>query len=150
MTSQILRLILLALLLVPTAAFATADGPDSWRVVNLERNDTLNLREKPATAAKIVTKIPFDAKGIGNLGVYANVSGAIIEDEGDQPKGTPFWIKVKYKKVEGWVALRFLAEETDSPPVDKRSVNSAASKRCPKSTVRCELAASRAKKRFSS
>jgi uncharacterized protein YgiM (DUF1202 family) len=48
----------LALALVPGPVRATTDGPDVYRVVNVARDDMLNLRRGPGTRSAVIVGLP--------------------------------------------------------------------------------------------
>ena len=75
-------------------AHATADGPDYYRVVNVHGSTTLNLRARPGTYSRVLKKIPFNARGLGNA----------VEMQGR-------WSRVNYGGSTGWVHNDFIAED---------------------------------------
>lgn len=97
--------VILLSLLIPAAVLATADGPDHYMVRNVRADDTLNVRAEPNAKAKIVGTIPFNAKKIENLG------DTFPETKSDMDR--PVWCKIKYKDVSGWVACKFLQEDSE-------------------------------------
>lgn len=91
-------------------AFATADGPDCWAVRGVVKNDVLNIRATPSASAKILGKIPHDAKSVTN----ANDIECPDVPTASMPKECGSgWCKVTYKAVTGWVNCKFLEESTD-------------------------------------
>lgn len=44
--------------LAPLSAGATADGPDSYRVVGVAADDMLNLRRGPGTSYEVIVGLP--------------------------------------------------------------------------------------------
>ena len=85
-------------------AFATADGPDFYAVRNVAAGDTLNVRSEPGMKAKVIAKIPCDAKRIENMG---DTSPPRVSD-----MSVPTWCKIRYQGVEGWVGCKFLMEDS--------------------------------------
>ena len=96
LTKFALALTTVTLLSAPqtTPAFATADGPDYYRVINVNGDTTLNLRARPGLYSRVVRKIPFNARGLGNA----------IRSQGR-------WTRVNYGGQTGWVHNDFLAED---------------------------------------
>jgi hypothetical protein len=96
------------------AAFATADGPDSYAVSGVAAEDTLSLRAGPSADAEKIGQIAHDARGLQNLGCqglpslteWQEMTGA--EREASRRN---YWCRVRYLGVEGWVAGRFLRED---------------------------------------
>lgn len=108
------RAIITIVLLVaaPFAAWATADGPDCWSVSGVARNDVLNIRARPDARSPIVGTIPPTA------GILENRNDS--SDSDVEPRAHPNWCKIRYKKITGWVACRFLeipdsCEKRDNP-----------------------------------
>lgn len=101
---------------VPTA-FADADGPDFYAVTGVAADDALNLRTGPSATTEKIGEIPHDARGLRSLGCQGMPSfaewQAMTPDERIE-SAKHHWCKVRYLGVEGWVAGRFLRE--DSPP----------------------------------
>jgi len=104
--------------------FATADGPDFFRVYGVKQGDSLNIRAQPNATAKIIGTIPFDATGIENTGqlwppYHADsppspenlVGSTFSEDEKKALFAGNIWVKVKYLDIKGWVRLKFLVED---------------------------------------
>ncbi len=92
MKKLLLAVVLLACL---NMLYATADGPDNWRVKGVASNDTLNIRSQPNYKSKKVGKIPYNATCLKNLDCIVNKSR---------------WCKIEYKGTIGWVSGRFLSE----------------------------------------
>ena len=80
-------------------AFAYADGPDHYRVVNIKGNETLNLRARPGTYTRIIAHIPFNARRLGNA----------IRTQGK-------WTRIDYAGKRGWVHNDYLAEDAHAGP----------------------------------
>ncbi|MGB8622863.1 MAG: hypothetical protein WCD16_08585 [Paracoccaceae bacterium] len=107
-------------------ALATADGPDAWQVIGVAENDVLNIRMGPGTEYPVIgsfgpharhlqaiTCVPFSTYGIFNSLTPA------------QRQSLPqSWCMVfGGAQGKGWVAQRFLAEDTLGP--DRPVVSSA-------------------------
>ena len=54
--------------------FATADGPDYYRVVDVTVNNVLNMRASPNTSGAVIGTIPSDADGIANFGCIGGLT----------------------------------------------------------------------------
>lgn len=94
-------------------AVAEADGPDSFRVVGVAKDDVLNLRQEPSAAAMIIGRIPPDATGLRNLGCRGGQSLAEWQAASEAERAAAVfrrWCRVEYRGTTGWVAGRFLAE----------------------------------------
>ncbi|MDH5409385.1 MAG: SH3 domain-containing protein [Gammaproteobacteria bacterium] len=80
------------LLFVPTVANAVA-----YEVINVEQNDTLNMRADASPRAKLVKRIPYNAKNVEFLGQTKDIKSSI-------------WFKIRYDNAEGWVNSRYLQQ----------------------------------------
>jgi SH3-like domain-containing protein len=80
-----------------------ADEVTTYRVVNVDRGDVLNMRAGPSSAYSVVGSIPPAEAGI-------RLVGACRE-----------WCQVEYKGVAGWVNHRFLAVEPAVAPFTQRA-----------------------------
>ncbi len=98
-------------------AFATADGPDHYRVRGVSASSALVLRAEPSVRAPRIGRIPPDATCLRNLGCQG---GPTLEEFASPPEGewkrraadNPRWCRVEYRGAVGWVAGRYLAEAT--------------------------------------
>lgn len=113
------------LVISPSALLADADGPDFFRVTGLAANDVIDIRSGPTALADKIGKIPHDASGIRNLGCEGGMSYAEWETATTAQRDaamTRRWCRVSFDGVQGWVAARFLAEDSrgDTAP-DKPS-----------------------------
>lgn len=107
-------LLAMGILIISGYAFATADGPDYYKVTGVANNDVLNLRATPSVTAKIIAKIPFNATKLENKVDRADKNGKLLPDTDMLIAGRePHWLKIKYKKTIGWVQLRFLEPDED-------------------------------------
>ena len=116
---MILRLALIAAMFViaswTTTALATADGPDFYAVTGITAGSVLNLRAGPAEDAAKIGQIAHDAHGLQNLGCQGLPSMAGWERMTAKERKASrnhYWCKVRYQGVEGWVAGRFLREDS--------------------------------------
>ena len=74
------------------SAYATADGPDFFRVAGVASNDVLWIRSGPGARYRKVGSIPFNGTGVRNLGCGRR------------------WCRVRYRGVTGYAAQRYLFE----------------------------------------
>jgi len=110
--------ILLNILISPSPILATADGPDYWKVINVESDDVLNIREKSTWKSNKVGEIPFNGKCIQNLGCIGGLTLTEFTDLSEAEKQKIRkkrlrWCKIRYKNIIGWVAGRYLSEGQD-------------------------------------
>jgi uncharacterized protein YraI len=94
------------LLLCPAAGVQRASAVDSaatYRVVNVERGDVLNMRAGPSSGYSAVGSIPPSEVGIRLVGPCRE------------------WCQVEYKGVSGWVNRRFLTVEAAVAPFTQRA-----------------------------
>lgn len=93
--------------------FATADGPDYYRVVDVTANNVLNMRASPNTSGAVIGTIPSNADGIANFGCIGGLTmteyEAATATERAAARKTR-WCKVGFDRTIGWVAGWFLAE----------------------------------------
>lgn len=93
-----LRHIAIALLLWPFGAAADSYAPvlpALYNVIDVARDDTLNVRQDPNSAAPIVTTLPHDA---------ADLYVVQLSREGN-------WGYISRGELSGWVSVRFLQEQ---------------------------------------
>jgi hypothetical protein len=98
------------------SAFATADGPDHYRVTGILAGRSLDLRGQANADAPDIGRIPADAKCLRNLGCQGGLSfdefNHLSESEKQRRLATnPRWCKVEYQGATGWVEGRFLTED---------------------------------------
>lgn len=108
--------------IVATAAFlaisaspvlAEADGPDFFRVVNVNANDVLNIRSEASAHSQKIGQIPATADGIQNLGCIGQMTYAEYEAASDVERAAGAhrgWCNIAYDGIDGWVAARYLGE----------------------------------------
>lgn len=94
-------------------AFACADGPDTFRVVDVTSNDVLNVRSGPALGFSIIGELPYNAVGVKNIdSVPVNTCDG--EANLNRYERSNFWTKISWKKsdnfVFGWVKSMYLSE----------------------------------------
>lgn len=109
------RILLAALaVLVPSLAWAEADGPDYWQVVGVAADDVLNIRAAADPHADKVGQIPPGATCVRNLGCVGGPTFADYLARGmndvEPVEEKPRWCRVEYRGQNGWVAGRYLAE----------------------------------------
>lgn len=95
-------------------AWATADGPDFFSVRDVAANDVLYVRQKPSADSAKVGQIPYNARGIRNMGCHAFHKGQEVVNSDIPRPGTTLWCKVRYQKSDGWVNARFLKEDAET------------------------------------
>ena len=100
----------------PAIAQAVADGPEAWAVTGVQSNDSLNLRVAPNADSRRIAKIPFNARGLKNLGCPNHVTfeqwKRMTTTQRDWAARSR-WCEVEYNGMKGWVASRFLKEDGD-------------------------------------
>jgi uncharacterized protein YraI len=97
------------------AALAEADGPDFYAVTGVAADDVLNLRAGPSAGAEKIGEIPHDGRGLRNLGCEGLPSFADWQTMTPQEREESrrhYWCRVAYRGLEGWVAGRFLREDS--------------------------------------
>lgn len=105
-----------SLTMLSGTAWATADGPDFYRVTGVAPYDELNIRAEPSPHARIVGEIPPDGTCIRNLGCRGGLSFEEFTElspaeQEKRKKENPRWCKIEYQGVTGWVAGRYLGED---------------------------------------
>lgn len=113
------RIIVLVMFFYSTVLFATADGPDYWKVDNVTMDDSLNMREKPDWRSKKVTQIPYNSSCLQNL---ACIGGLTFQESTELSpsekikilKKRPRWCKIKFNNEIGWVSATYLIEGQES------------------------------------
>lgn len=94
-------------------AFAQAEDPGYFRVIELKTDDNVNVRSEPNANAKIVGKIPKNTDGVKNLGCKGGLTPKQLEKASAARKkenARTGWCQVEYNEVKGWVSRRLLAE----------------------------------------
>lgn len=103
------------LLAASGAAWAEADGPDAWRVVDVAANDALNVRMGPGTEYPVIGRFEHDERGLRQVTCVPLVTAEqhFAMSEAARNALPPRWCLMKSadNSVEGWVAQRFLAED---------------------------------------
>jgi hypothetical protein len=69
----------------------------TYRVVNVQPNDVLNIRGDTGENKPIIGSIPPDGRGIQVINKGRGVTGG--------------WVRIKYKDAEGWVNSYYLTPE---------------------------------------
>ena len=88
---------LLLAIAVAVCAVPAASRADEYRVVNVDRGDSLNVRAGPAVGFPVIGRLPHNARGIRMLRACV---------------GT--WCPISKGSVIGWANMRFLAPDTGS------------------------------------
>ena len=108
--------LLLSFVLVSRAAFAEADGPDSWRVTGVGSNDTLSARAGPATSYPRIGRLAHNARGIRTIVCVPTLNLRNYERMSAEQKrkidGMSRWCLVASEgQRKGWVNARYLSED---------------------------------------
>lgn len=112
-----------ALLLVGSgSAWAEADGPDAWRVVDVAPDDLLNVRMGPGTEYPVIGRFSHDARGLQQVTCVPLLKAPYYFQmtEAQLDALPPRWCLMQSadRSLEGWVAQRYLMEdhELDGEP----------------------------------
>lgn len=105
---------------MPLLAGAQGHGPDFWAVTGVHPKDALNIRVAPDGDSRAVGRIPFNARGVKNLGCSNEVTFqqwlGMSQAERDKAQRRARWCQVDYNGTRGWVNSRFLKEDGAPPP----------------------------------
>lgn len=106
----------LALLLAASgAAWAEADGPDAWRVVDVAASDALNARMGPGTEYPVIGRFAHDERGLRQVTCVPLVTAEqhFAMSEAEHSALPPRWCLMQRtdNSLRGWVAQRYLAED---------------------------------------
>jgi len=98
-----------------SAAQATADGPDHYRVSGLASGSGLVVRAEPALASTPVGSLPAAADCLRSLGCqgglsYQEFATLSAAEKQQRAAANPRWCKISYQGITGWVEGRYLAE----------------------------------------
>lgn len=95
----------------------SAEGPDFWAVTGVRSNDSLNLRMAPNADSEAIARIPHNARRLKNYGCPNDVTfeqwKRMTKYQRDQAARSR-WCQVEYEGRKGWVAGRFLREDSGS------------------------------------
>ncbi len=120
----------LGLALLGVCAGAKADGgPDYYAVTGVAADGVLNIRAEPSAGSRKIGEIPHDARGLRNLGCTGGPSFAewLRMSEAERKRaGRNRWCKVRYRGIVGWVAGRYLMEDSNPPSTPEDSARPAA------------------------
>jgi hypothetical protein len=107
-------LLLLLLSLLPNGAVGDADGPDHWRVADVQMTSSLNVRDAPTREAALVGSLAPMARCLVNLGCVGEPDFAtwldMTEAERESARANR-WCRIRSGALEGWVAGRYLVED---------------------------------------
>jgi hypothetical protein len=90
-------------------------SPHFWAVTGVAADDVLHLRDVPSADSKSLAGIPFDARGLKNFGCRRGelpFEQWVRMSEGARRAANTKWCRVEYHGQAGWVAGRFLTEDT--------------------------------------
>ena len=109
-------LIAISFSVLPLLAFATADGPDAFRVKGVSSDDTLSVRIGPSTQYAKIGELAHDARHLQYTECVPYVTLAIWERLTDyQRENLPDrWCMIHdpATNIRGWVAGKYLWEDT--------------------------------------
>jgi uncharacterized protein YraI len=107
--------LLVAVAFCAPVTLAEADGPDFYAVTGVAADDVLNLRSGPSPHSDKIGEIPHDGRGLRNLGCQGVPTFAEWEKmtpEQRTESGKKRWCRVRFGDLEGWVAGRYLREDS--------------------------------------
>jgi len=98
-------------------ALGEADGPDYYRVRDVQVDDSLNIRAEPRPDAEQLGAIPPDGRCIRNLGCRGGLTlqeftTLTQAQQAERLRANPRWCRIEYQGITGWVAARYLAEDS--------------------------------------
>jgi len=100
-------------------AFATADGPDYWKVRGVASDDVLWIHPTPNYRSERIGQIPYNATCLKNIECTGNISFTeyqrLSPEEKRALKKQSRWCKVKYQNRVGWVNGKYLIEDGNCP-----------------------------------
>jgi uncharacterized protein len=102
-------------------AYAEADGPDFYAVAGVSVNDVLNIRSGPDAGARKIGSIPYDGRGLRNLGCEGDPSFAEWQRMNAAERKAAArqrWCRIEYQGIRGWVAGWYLTEDSAPAPAD--------------------------------
>lgn len=102
-------------LMIAFPAFATADGPDTFKV----QVQDIDIYKAPATTAPVIGRIPVGTDGLRNMGCTGMVSFSDWNTMSPAEKivaKNNVWCKISYAQQTGWVQNKNLAEGTLTIP----------------------------------
>jgi len=106
-----LRLICVSLLLVLYSSQLKAGGPIYWRIANVERGSTVNIRSGPSVEFRIIGELTASDKDIRNEGCSPAFTANDWQTFSDVEASLALnmrWCRVSYKDLNGWVYGEFL------------------------------------------
>lgn len=122
--------VVLGLALLNVCSSATADGgPDYYAVTGIAADGFLNIRAKPSAGSRKIGEIPHDARGLKNLGCTGGPTFAewLKMSEAERRRAAhKRWCRVRHQNIEGWVAGRYLMEDSNPPAVVEHPAGPAA------------------------
>lgn len=106
------------------------DGPSHFYVSGVGSDDALNIRSAPDANSTVVGVIPYNGKGIRNLGCndssFEEWFGAGAKERAEIFNKR--WCQVDFKGKTGWVRGKFLREQMEEPVVEKQVAGEATQK----------------------
>lgn len=124
---SIRRLHIIALaqaLITLSTAQAGADGPDHFAVTGVSQGDVLNMRAAPGARSAKVGVIPPNGACLRNLGCQEGLSlqdstSLSSEQRRQRMRDAPRWCRIEYSGQQGWVAGRYLREDSSGSCVGR-------------------------------
>lgn len=113
--------LIFCLLCLALPAWATADGPDFFRAIDLKPGQAVPIFAGPSGGDRKLGEIPGGTDHLPNLGCTDGMSDserAVATGAEKRAALLRMWCKTRYRGVEGWVFARQLAE--GSPPARPR------------------------------
>jgi uncharacterized protein YraI len=116
--TRLLTALLAAATVATSAAHATADGPDAWRVTGVAAHDVLNVRVGPGTGYFVIDQLPHDARGVQLEFCVPTVTRDqffALSPSGQAALNTYTpWCLVEWQGTQrGWVNRRYLTEDSN-------------------------------------
>lgn len=118
--NQSLRPIALAAILActTTTAYATADGPDFWRVWNVAADDVLNVRVGPGANYPKITSIEHDADRLKVIVCVPTTTRnqwfQLSQSMQEKLAAMSAWCLIqRHSEQLGWVNRRYLTEDDE-------------------------------------
>lgn len=93
-----------------------ADGPPVFMaVIGVKPNDVLHLRDVPSADSKSLADIPPNARGLRKIGcmrVQLSLDRYMYMTKEERNFAQAPWCRVEYQGKQGWVAARYVREES--------------------------------------
>lgn len=93
--------VIVAFILYHFLTLAPSYEPENYKVINISKNDTLNIREGKGTVYATLGEIPYNAENIA-------VTTCMPNDAGKE------WCNVSYGSIKGWVRSYYIEKEIEA------------------------------------